>query len=270
MTTTETVSVDGVVLNTLAYNIETLSGREGIPAKRGENSSVAYRHGKRWKRKFFEEKTETWAMWVRGCDEDGLVPAYGDRAEFNANLQMLKQLFGKIDSELVLQRKIEMPSGLLTLNARGECTGTMDPQIVGNRPTLARFTADVLMADPFWYAAAVAVNVSLAGLTVDNPGTTPTDRMTIRFNGPCTNPRLTNTTRGLYVQYTGTLASGEYVELDVREFLATKKSDSNIYTNAVGSVEHGGSIPWFELGPGDNVLEFNSGNVDVTYYPAYL
>lgn len=264
LTTTETVTVDGVDLNTLAYNIETLSGRDALPPRRGENKGIAYRQGKRWNRKQFDQKVETWAMWVRGCDVDGVVPGTGDRAEYNKNLFMLKQLFGKIHAPLALQRKILMPSGLLVLTAEGECNGTMEPTIVGNRATLARFTADIEMADPFWYGAQMAVPVSTA-LSFNNPGTAITTKMVVRL-GPGTNAKLTNLQTGTWLQYQGTIPAGSYVDIDTDLFTAK----GNGVTNEIAKIRHGGSWSWMDLLPGVNNFTLTAGTATITTKPAYL
>jgi hypothetical protein len=127
ITTDEQVLVDGTVLNTYAYNVRTLTGRDGIPGRRGENRRVAYRHGQRWQRKRFEAKSETWAMWIVGCTVDGTIPSAGARAQYNDNLLALQRLFGKIHAPLSLERRIRLTTGLLVLTAQAECVGTLDP-----------------------------------------------------------------------------------------------------------------------------------------------
>lgn len=263
LTTTEVVTVDGVDLNTLAYNLETLTGRNGIPGRRGDNGKRAYRNGTKWRRKRYEEKTETWAMWVRGCDPDGTVPVTGDRAEYNKNVYMLKQLFGKNWAELNLQKKVLLPSGLLTLTAKGECVSTMEPTIVGNRAVLARFTADILMADPLWYGATTTLTVAGAGATVVNPGTALTDKMVITITGGAT-AVLTNTTLGISLTVAGPVSSP--IVLDTDAFTAMVGA-----TNAVSRVSHTGSVPWMELAPGNNVFTLTGGgSVSISVKPAYL
>src|SRR5687768_5894726 len=95
VTTSETLSVDGVVLNTLAKNIETLTGRLRTPPLRGSNLSIPSRHGAlHTATKVYDENEIVLPMWVAGCDDDGEIPYFGSaRKEFFKNLDELSNLF---------------------------------------------------------------------------------------------------------------------------------------------------------------------------------
>lgn len=268
LTTTEVALVDGTPLNTLAYNIETLTGREGIPPRRGENSKIAYRNGAAWRRKRYDQKTETWAMWVRGADEDGNIPAHGQRAEFNSNLQMLKELFGKIYEPLNLERRILMPSGLLVLTAQAECVSTLDPSMLV-RATAAKFSADLEFADPFWYGVETTVPLVAGANVFTHPGTALADHMEITFTGPATNPSLSNDDLGILLQYTGEINTGHSVTFDTSIFTALHSTNGNV----IGAVTHTGSVPWMELKPGAQTLTLSGGpgvTASVVFKPPYL
>src|SRR5689334_4925585 len=102
MTNTSTipVTIDGVRLDTLAYNIETLEGRMSFPGSRGENAIVPGDDGSIFiPNKSFEDTTKTLKMWVRGADVNGLVPIMSTRmAEFRSNMDRLFRLFAKKNS----------------------------------------------------------------------------------------------------------------------------------------------------------------------------
>lgn len=276
MTTTsaEAVRVDGVTLNTYARNIATFSGRSGVPDVRGDDIAVAYRDGRTWARKRWEPRTETWSMWVAGCDPDGHIPVTGSRAEFNQNLNALKALFGKRRSQLALEKDVRLPSGLVTLTGKGEVISAWDPETVAGG-TRATMTVDMHMADPFWYGPSQSpAALTSAGGTITNPGSACATKMAIRFNGPLTSPVLTNTTIGVAVTVDLTILTGQYVDLDTNLFTALNQVPASV----LGKVTGVGAYTWMELDPGANVFTLTrkgggvvgAGTVAVTYLPPYL
>lgn len=272
-TTIETWTADGVLLNTYAWNIRTLSERSGLPPTRGENDSIPYRPGRLWVPKMYDQRTVPLAMWIVGCDEDGLLPTdHSRRAQLNANEDALLRVFGVRHRQIEIVRVKEMPAGPLTLTGLVECSGTMSPSTMagGTRATL---TVDLLMADPFWYGAELIETIDAGGLTVTHPGSAPALDMEIVLNGPLNNPRLRNATTGVEVRYFGTLGSGVSVTLDTANFTAVRGVD-----NVVGSIRHLGAPQWMTLLPGENVLTLDNwqggsvgaGSAVLTYRPPYL
>lgn len=152
-TTEETWKVNGTTLNTLAYNIETLSGREGIPPRRGENIVIPYMSGRLWVPKVADERPLTLAMWVQDKDVNGTRPSTptARRAQLRDNTQALKDLFGVYDSLLTLERKIRLGSGLKTWTAEAECVGSMPFEWEEQHDWFAKFVVDLIMPDPYWY-----------------------------------------------------------------------------------------------------------------------
>lgn len=269
-TTAEYWEVDGVSLHTWAWGIETLSGREGLPPRRGNNAVVAYRRGEVWRPKVFGPRMQAVAMWVKGSDANGLIPVAGARAQFNQNLEALKAIFGVIERELVLTRRKQILASLLVQTGRGECVGTMEPNMHG--PTMGKFVVDLLMADPFWYGEEIEETVPLAGATILNTATTAVRKMVIRFNGPLTNPQLVNQSPDIpiAVSYVGAIAGGEWVDLDTDNYTARNQLGASV----IGNITHSGDRAWMALNPGANAMLLNasagSGDVDITYSPAYL
>lgn len=153
VTTEETWKVNGTVLNTLAYNIATWSGREGIPPRRGENIVIPFMAGRLWVPKLPDERPIILAMWVQDKDVDG-VQASTDtarRARLRDNIQTLKELFGVYDSLLSLERITRFGTGLKTWTAQAECVGTLDFTWDDEWTSPVAFAADLVMPDPFWY-----------------------------------------------------------------------------------------------------------------------
>lgn len=274
MTTVEELLVDGQLLNTYAYNLATWSGRSGAPPVVGENRPVVGRSGAAWRRKDFGERTELWSMWVLGCEDDGTFPVeHSVRAQFNANLDHLKRIFGVRHRELALTRKLLMPSGLVTQSALGEVVNALDPETMAGA-TRATFSVEVRLADPFWYGEVVSATVDSTGETVTNPGTAMAQKMQLVFTGPLTFPRLTNTEIGVEVRLNRSLSSGQTVTLDTDLFTAV----TNTSGNAIADVLQFGSDWWMELLPGENDLTLDNwqggavgaGSVTVSFLPPHI
>lgn len=274
VTTEEFWDVGGQDLNNLAFNIKTLGGRSGVPPKRGSNFAVPYRPGKLWRPKTPDERTLSLAMWVIGADEDGVVPPAGtdQRALFNENWRMLKRLFFTDNEQIALTKRWRESSGLLSATALAELNGTMEPTMLGRNG--ASFVVDLLLADPFFYGDTIITDpIAVGGSEVaENAGDYRVFKGTIRFNGPLTNPRLTNTSVApdVYVQYTGVIAAAHYVELDVDLFTAY----TDLGVNVIAGITHDGARRWMELALGSNTLELTAsagtGNATFTYEEPYF
>lgn len=261
--------VDGVSLHTWAWAIETLSGRDGVPGRRGDNVALAYRPGALWVPKALEPRQLSLALWVKGSDADGVIPGAGARAQFRQNLEALKALFGVTERELVLTRRIQTLSTLLVQTGKAECVGTLDPNMRGN--TLAGLVVDLLMADPFWYGAQVAPAVPLAGATIVNAGNVRARWMTVVFTGPFTTQvTLTNQTLNSWLKYTGTVAGGETITIDT----STGAAVSSVAGNVQDKISHSGTVGLLEFVPGNNAMLLaaggGSGNAVITYKPPFL
>lgn len=271
LTTTELYTVDGVDLNTLAYNIRTLSGRTGTPPVIGEDRQVVGRPGSSWQRKDYGPRQETLAMWVLGCDVDGEFPTtHSRRAEFNQNLDILKRLFGVRHRQLALEKSVEFPDGLRTYTALGEVVDVIDPETMAGG-TRATFSVGMLLADPFWYLPEEEDTIDAAGATITNPGSAVAQKMQIVFEGPLTFPRLTNVDLGVEVRLGRSLTLGQSVTLDTDRFTAVDQGG----VNSIAVVSQFGADWWMELAPGPNDMTLTNsnggavgaGSVTVTYSP---
>jgi hypothetical protein len=139
-----------IPLSTLAYNISTLAGREGIPVSDTENVRIATRPGRRWIPKTPEQKQLTFAMWVLGADTEGRFPSdIYMRTRFWENYNKLKQLFAVWDRQLLLTRRTPTRFGIQKMYTFVEPVSRMDLNPTG--PMRATFSIDLVMADPFWF-----------------------------------------------------------------------------------------------------------------------
>lgn len=217
MTTTSTipVTVDGVRLDTYAYNIETLAGRLMFPGVRGERPVVPGDDGSVFvPNQNFEDGSMTLSMWVRGADVDGLVPGGSSaRAEFRKNLQRLSRIFGI--QHRMLDVRQTWPTDPTTIQYMCTVAETFD--FGGNaHNTLARFAVVLQIPDVFgqdvnatdFSSATNLASGTMLTLTALDGGTAPCRDAIYVVMGPATNPRITNPETGEWVQLNATIASG--------------------------------------------------------------
>lgn len=108
------------------------------------------------------------------------------------------------------------------------------------------------------YPRVYPASTPVGTFTVTNEGTVNVSPV-LRLYGPCTNPRIENQTTGQALEFTAnggvTLASGEYVEVDVKERTVRLNGDA---TQSRYNRLDVSSSEWWQLVPGDN---------DLRYYP---
>lgn len=264
--------VDGTSLMTYAYNIATLTGRERLPPKVGDNIRIPYRNGRIWKPKTYDQQVITLGMWVIGCDVTGHVPV-NSRGQFNSNLRALRKLFAPTGRQLQLQRVMQYLTGVETHTAQGECSGQMD--MTASTIRAGSLSVDITMADPWWYGPQIITTLAAGTTTIASPGDVEATAMTILFTGPLTNPRLTNQSLSpvVNITYLGSIASGQTVTLDCTAFTALNQ----VSTSVIGSITHSGSLRWMLLEPGNNTMVLDNaagggvgaGSCTVTFSPPY-
>lgn len=223
MTTTSThpITVDGVRLDTLAYNITTRTGWDVSAGVRGSNQVVPGRTGELYvpgKRR--EAGKMVLSMVIMGTDADGVRPVDGNAyVQYRRNLDQLKLLFGKTHGLLDVQHSL---GALGTRQAYCEVKKSLDPEMMG------RNTGEmvVLLENPATYWQDVAelaidtTNVS-AGIKTWPAlvgATAPIEDMRAVFRGPWVNPQITDTVTGHYIRLNSTLAVNEdwYIDCGLR------------------------------------------------------
>ena len=93
-------------------------------------------------------------------------------------------------------------------------------------------------------------------VTVTNSGTT-TAYPKMRVYGPITSPIVYNSTLGKYISFTGTIASGDYWEIDLFE----KTVKLNGSTSMASSLDIA-NTQWFGLGVGNTTLQLSGSSYD--------
>lgn len=222
-TTTEILTVNGVVLNTLAKNIETLAGRLRTPAKRTENIVVPGAHGAlRVPNKNFDQNHIALPMWVVGCDDSGNIPTGSNkRIEFYKRVDELTKLFKGSDAELHVQHTL--PDGSVR-EIFGDCMEVFDWTTTASPK--GQFTAVILCSYPFWQDDEDRTqNWAVLGKTSVNAtkfaqATAPMEDMRYELTGPWLNAELTFGD-GSLVAYDANIPAGQGLIIDSGEWELT-------------------------------------------------
>jgi hypothetical protein len=274
-TTTTYWDVDGVSLQTLAWNIRTLGGgRNGVPTFRGENRQTAFRRGTEWRPKVPGQRTLPLVMWVQGSDDNGNPPvSRSERAQYTENLRALRALFWRDEARQVALTKRWLDTGDVVRSATAmvEIAGGMEPDM--NGPNMSNLVVDLLLADPFFYGSEQTATLAKNVTQVVTPGgDAMTHRVVLEFNGALTNPMVTNTTPNpdVWVKAGTSVSGGDKVTLDCDWYTAVRQSDN---ANLIGAMTHSGARHWMPLAKGANSLtltaDAGSGTCAVKYRPAF-
>lgn len=251
-TTTDEVSVNGTVLNTYAYNIETIGSRAKATGIRGGNQERTFGRGDLWVPKEYGPRIETWGMWVIGGNADGSALGAGQtstRGVFYENMEALMSLFfGRPNQMLSLSRKrIRADGSVLEVIAQGEAISMTDPTTMAGG-TRAVFTVDVVIPGGVWLATSATTITSAGAIT--NPGTALSLVDSLTMSGTLTNSAgesivVTGAPVTLYPKTLGISSAARWVDVK--------------YTG-----RHMLTIP-----PGASTLT-GAGLTSLTYTPAYM
>lgn len=250
-TTAETLTVDGVVLNTLAKNIESLTGRMNVAPLRTDNVTVPGRHGRlRTTAKFYDEGNVVLNMWVLGVDDNGNVPTTR-RQQFFANVDALSNLFRPGSG--LMEMLHTLPDGTQR-RIWVECTDAINFTIVGG--PMGKFSVNLRVPDVFWEDANLS---SVDLLPTQNGHVTEFDGMTapmqdgvLTIIGPAVNCRIEAYYKGAplenatWVAYNGTVPAGGRLIIDCNNWLLTGTGFVVDYS----LLAHGNASRWFTLVPG--------------------
>lgn len=253
VTTNETLTVNGVVLNTLAKNIESLTGRLKVPQLRTENIQVPGRHGRlRTVRKFYEESTLVLPMWVVGSDDNGIVT--DGRRQFFQNIDTLTQLFKPGNGMLEVLHTL--PDGSVR-RVWAEVTEVIDFSTEGYGFPIGKFSVALRVPSVFWEDQNP---ISLDMLPTQNGSITPFAGMTapiedavFTITGPATNTKVEARYNGgalevpTWFQYAATVPAGQTLTIDCSQWTLTGGGG---YTADYSQFSHAGSGRWLTIMPG--------------------
>ena len=240
------------------WDMEAVIEGIGIPKYRGSDLRVPFQHGNRWIKKRFDSRKVVLSMWIKGID----------RADLDRNIDAFLTAIGKPGLH-TLSRTLR--SGETRVTQAELCS---EIQFVRKNPGYAKFALELELPDPFFYGTENSADVRMALTspliwTHTNDGSAPATDMVITLEGPLSNPVLRNWNNGVWIQYVGTIASGQVVVLDTKYFTCMQGED-----NMISIVKHGGDACWMILDAGVNSMELETdtigGKVTLSYYPAFF
>lgn len=208
-TSSHPVTVDGVRLDTLAYNIVTKQGMDLSIGARGSNFVIPGRDGELWVPNKRENPGRmVIQMWVRGTDVDG-NHATDPYNEYRRNLDKLRLLFGKRHALLDVRQDLGDVLGWRRYWC--ECVAEWVPTLQGEH--LGKFSVELRI--PGVYGEDVnqrtwtgrRTGTMLAGPF--NGATAPIRDLWLRFHGPWVNPSIRDDVSGHVVSLTRNLSSSE-------------------------------------------------------------
>lgn len=266
--------IDGVSLNTLAFNIQSWGGdRLAPPTLRGSNLLIPHTPGRVWMPKVVDQRVITLAMWVIGADEDGNRPTSLTQAQqFDDNFRKLRNLLWQPHREFVLTKRFYVNGVLKTASAKAQFSSGLNPSMNGRARGV--FTVDVLLADPYFYGTEVSQVLTTGTQSVSVDGDDRTQNIKFTFNGSRSQPKVRNNTLLMDFEYDADINSGGILEVEIQKYKATATPSGGAPMKATGLIRHSGGTPWFSLAPGANSITLSSdsgsGVVTMAYKEAWL
>ena len=240
------------------WDVEAVIEGIGIPKFRGNDLRVPFQHGNRWIKKRFDSRKIVFSMWIKGAD----------RADLDQNIDAFLTDIGNPGLHTLVRT---LRSGETRLAQAELCS---EIHFVRKNPGYAKFALELELPDPFFYGTEKTADGRTASTspriwTHANEGSAPATDMVITLEGPLSNPVLRNRNNGVWIQYVGTIASGQVVVLDTKYFTCMQGED-----NMISIVKHGGDAYWMILDAGVNSMELETdtigGKVTLSYYPAFF
>jgi len=249
-TSTRPITVDGVRLDTLAWNISKISRQ--VASRRsadyevpGVDGVVASLNDP------LEAVTFGLEVFVMGTDADGSVPPAGRADTFRANLDELVHLFGKRHELLDLRETVATG---VERQALAKVVDSIAPEV--NLPGSAgSFTVGLTIPAGMWQdvdtqdwagVAGTASGTNQEVLTLRGATERITDAIFL-VKGPVTNPRLRDPVTGAYVQLNRALSSTEFWRVNVATWASrygtglTLGSADTAGTDAQALTQYGGT-----------------------------
>ena len=256
----QTFKYSDVALDGVAWGVEDVLDGLGVPEARGENTLVPFVTGRRFVKKRKDHKTIILAMYVAGVNRSSITDPLSEE-QLEINKDYLSKLFGK--RGLFKLERI-MPDNSVR-EAWAEVIAPIQFEHISK--TVARFTVEFLIPAGI-FTGPTDVTYTLSAADLQHAGTAPQDSMTITMTGPLVNPKLENKTNDIWLQYLGTLVTGESLVIKTADYSVTKADQ-----NMIPAFRHGGDASWFILEPGANELELTTdgagGSITIAYKPAY-
>lgn len=211
------IAVDGVRLDTLAWNITKIN--RAMAARRSADVEVPGLDGNLPSlNDNLEPLVFGLEMFVMGTDAAGAVPAAGRRDQFRANLDELVHLFGTRHRLLEVTEQV---TATQSRRALAKVVDSITPDVSENGAN-GQFTVSLQVpagvwedtATSDWTSAAIVSGVAQEVTTLQGATERISDAV-ILVQGPIANPKITDPATGAYVQLTATLAANQFWRVNV-------------------------------------------------------
>lgn len=212
------ITVDGVRLDTYAYNVSTRAGRDIGSGAQGANIPSLL-DGESWvSNKKAPAGKAYLRMWVSGTDVDGNNTA-DDYYTYRTNLDMLKRMFAVRNRLLDVREQLDI-SGAHIRQALAEVTAAIEPEMVASSPYTSTFNVELNIPGGFWQDVADtnydSVTLLPGGIPTNTDvnlpafalATAPMRDLYVVVDGPATNPKIIDNRNGHYIQLNAAVANG--------------------------------------------------------------
>jgi phage-related protein len=257
-----TFSFGGTYLETFG-NVTQINDYLDIPARRGSDMQIPFRHGSMFVKKFYDSRTMSFGIAVMEATPTAL----------EAKLDTMRQLFAPM-----AQQTLSMT--LEDATVRTASASVNRPMEVNKiAPNVARVVIEFELPYPiFRLSTEIADNTTTIdtdphAMTVTNPGTVEERDPVITLTGPLENVVITNSTNGMTLTYTGAITAGQEVIIQTSntgEYVARMTGIANV----IGNVTHHGDTALMVINVGANTLSIASavattGTVGISFHPPY-
>lgn len=215
------LEIDGVSMRTEAFNVSTQNGRWSLPAKRGDDTVISARSGYTFvPNKPFEAGSGVLTVWAVGKNLDGTVPATHTLRQqaLRDNVARLQRFFTR--THRLSHLRAEQPDGTWRV-ADVQWTDWEDPDVSAGG-TRAEWTIGYSIPGVWWSDETQTTQSSPAGaalpytfdLSAFANMTGQLEDAVLTVTGPLTNPRITDAETGAWVQFTGSISTGQTWVID--------------------------------------------------------
>lgn len=245
-------------LCTNEWNVEGVVDGLGFVGFKGQDLEIPAKNGNTWIRKLYNSRSLILSCWVRG----------GDRSQLDKNIDELTKIFG-VSGLHTLQRI--MRDGTIR-QAQAEIYNAV--YFIPKRNCYSKFSLEFSLPDPFFYGTTketdLITSVGLDNYWIhSNSGSAPVYNAVITLSGPLEMPKLINIDRNIWIQYQGTIETGQTVTINTKDFTCLKDG-----VNMISAVKHSGDYTWMILDSGNTQMQlttqFTGGSVKIEYYPSYF
>jgi hypothetical protein len=243
------LEIDGINMRTSAWNVSTQTGRFSMPPVRGDDLVLPGRSGYVFTpNKPYDAGIGVLSVWVTGANSNGTFPTTHTlrQQQMRTNIAQMQRMF--LRRHKLSTIRAWQPDGSIR-QCLAQWTDWGEPTVQADG-TRAEWTMGFSIPGVFWKDETDTSQQTATGSTLPKTlSLTSFDNMTgviedsvLSVTGPITNPRITDSETGQYVQYTGTLASSAVWTVDCGAFTSLVGA-----TNVLSSTTHGGGYRFLTI-----------------------